>query len=102
MPKPHYTPQGGPHLPAWARPAANPAEPATEPTGSRKPAGPSAAPYAGGEVERLRRERASAEQAPPRLLASHPGNASTKMVWVALGAFGAVILFALLALLRHG
>ena len=43
-----------------------------------------------------------AQQGSQRWLADHPGKASVKMVWVALGVFGAVMLFALLALLRHG
>ena len=100
MPKPHYPPQGGPYLPAWAKPSQNAAESGAQ-TGGQKPAPVGKSPNQAVESERIRRER-FAPQIQPRWLAEHPGKASVKMVWVALGVCGAVLVFALLALLRHG
>ena len=102
MPKPHYPPQGGPHLPAWARPVVRLPESPLPSEGKAPP------PDAGKRHEReartvrLQPDLMRTPEGLPAWLASHPGKGSVKMVWVALGVCGAVMLFALVALLRHG
>src|SRR5690242_8846264 len=102
MPKPHYTPQGGPYLPAWTKPTSGVAATSER---DQKPAeagqGHTFQPRTTSNALRIT-HHAPQPQEQPRWLASHPGKASVKMVWVTLGICGAVLLFALVALLRHG
>ena len=90
MPKPHYTPQGGPYLPAWAKPSVAAPESGAR-TGGPKPVLSGKVRNQAAEVERPHRELSQAHQGQPGWLAAHPGKASVKMVWIALGVCAAVL-----------
>lgn len=93
MPKPHFPVRGGPRPSEWS---------STPPEAYAHSLPPDSHPphELEAEVRRLREELARTQASSPRR--AHAGVASIPMVWIALGACGVALLFALLAILRHG